>query len=205
MRFRHVLGGLAFRLQQLVDFLILPAVIALFIIIIIEIGFPKTALLYGFTIKIIDISIVVIFAIDLVFKYLRIRNVKRFLRTCWLDIIAVFPFFLVFRFFEPLLLISGISKEIRDTQLIFHEGLEVSKVSSNIVKEVEFTGEVSRARVITGLFKSVNRTPKFLKALPFFEKPTRKHHLERPKKMAASTTKSFPQNYSKFYRLKEKK
>ena len=166
-------------LEKLIDKLVWFAIVALFFIIIIELFFHDFADTYHTAILILDYFVIGIFVTDLIFKYIRIRNIKKFLRSSWLDIIAIFPFFVFFRFLEPFIFLTGISGEIKEIQLIFHESLEISKETSKIVKEAEAAGKLSRARYLTGIFRSIGRAPRFLKAVAFYEQPTGKHHLEK--------------------------
>jgi hypothetical protein len=166
-------------LEKLTDKLVWFAIVALFFIIIIELFFHDFSYTYHSIISTLDYIVISIFIADLIFKYLRIRNIKKFLRSSWLDIIAIFPFFLVLRFLEPFIFLTGLSGEIKEVQLIFHESLEISKETSKIVKEAEAAGKLSRARYLTGFFRALIRSPRFLKAAAFYEQPTGKHHLEK--------------------------
>jgi hypothetical protein len=161
-------------IERLVDYLIPPSLVVLLGIIIIELFFHDIADTYHTLVITLDYIVVGIFVFDLYFKYQRIRNVEKFLKEAWLDILAVFPFFLLFRIFGPLLFISDISKEAKEVQLIFHESLELSKSGSKIVKEAELAGKLSRTRMLTAAFRSIGRAPRFLKAMPFFERPKRR-------------------------------
>ena len=159
-------------IEQIIDFLIWPTILTLLAVIIIELGFQNLADKYHHAIVNIDYSILGIFVADLFFKYMRVRNIKRFVKENWLDIIAVFPFFLLFRILEPLLFaFSDLQKEAKTAQLIFHESLEISKSSTRIAHEVEAAGKISRTRTIVSAFRTAGRSPRFLKAAPFFEKP----------------------------------
>ena len=53
--------------------------------------------------------------------------------------------------------------------------------SSRIIQEAEKAGKVSRVKNIMRFFKPIQRTPRLIKALPFFEQPTGKHHIHDPK------------------------
>ena len=169
-------------LEKFVDVSIGPALIILLVIITIEIFFHNIADKFHHDILVLDYYILGLFVTDLIFKYLRVRNIKKFIRSSWLDIIAVFPFFLIFRLVEPIFfLLSDFQKEFKNAQLIFHESLEISKSSAKIVREIEVVGKVSRARMLTGLFRAIGRSPRFLKAAAFFEQPSGKHHLQKDK------------------------
>jgi hypothetical protein len=165
--------------EIIIDRLVPFAVIGLLGIIIIDFFFQDFKASYELYINIIDYIIVIIFVLDLLFKYLRIKNIKNFLKTCWLDIIAIFPFFLLFRVFESLLLITELPKEITSFQLVFHEGIAFSKETAKIVKEAEEVGKISRVKLIIGMFERVEKTPRIVKALPFYEQPIGKHHLTK--------------------------
>ena len=157
------------------------AVIALLIVIILEFFFAEIAEAYHTAISIADYSIVGIFILDLIFKYLRIKKFKNFLKECWLDIIAVFPFFLIFRVFESFLILAELPKELRQAQLLLHEGLVVSEESSKIIKEAEQAGKISRVKTIIRMFRAVEDSPKLVKALAFYEQPVGEHHLHEVK------------------------
>ena len=165
--------------EKLTDKLVWFAIIALMFIIVVELFFHDFADTYHTAILILDYIVIGIFIADLVFKYLRIRNIRKFLRSSWLDIIAIFPFFIFFRILEPFIFLTGISGEIKEIQLIFHESLEISKETSKIVKEIEATGKLSRTRYLTSFFRAIGRSPRFLKAVAFYEQPTGKHHLKK--------------------------
>ena len=81
--------------EKFVDWLITPAVIILTVLIFGE-------LLFGFDqyepwVTIADLTVVGIFVLDLIFKWRRVHNVKKFVKLYWPEILAVFPFYLIFR------------------------------------------------------------------------------------------------------------
>ncbi len=168
-------------LELLIDRLVPFAVILLFFIIIIEFFFHDIADTYHTTINVLDYSILSIFVLDLIFKYLRIRKIDRFIKECWLDIIAVFPFFLVFRVFESFLIFTELPKEIRQFQLILHEGTQISEQSAKIIREAEEAGKISRVKAIFRIFRGLEYSPKMVKALAFYEQPVGEHHLHAVK------------------------
>ena len=162
------------RLEHLIDFLILPAIFILFIVIVIELFFHDFADTYHTAIIITDYCIIGLFVLDLMFKFNRARSIKSFLRESWLDIIAVFPIFIFLRAIEPLIYLTDFSKEAKNIQLIFHESLEITKSTNKIVKEAEALGKVSRARYITAAVRAIGRSPRFLKGVAFYERPGKK-------------------------------
>jgi hypothetical protein len=176
------------KLEYAIDWLIPWMILILLAIIILELFFHDFAETYHLYINIADYTVIGVFVVDLYFKYIRIRNIKTFFKTCWLDILAVFPFFLVFRFVERFIILIELSKDIKQFQMFFHEGLELEKSgskmiqeSSRIIQEAEKAGKVSRVKNIMRFFKPIQRTPRLIKALPFFEQPTGKHHIHEPK------------------------
>ena len=157
------------------------AVVGLLIIIVLEFFFAETAETYNTIISIADYTIVGIFLLDLLFKYLRIRKFKNFLKECWLDIIAVFPFFLIFRVFESILIFAELPKELRQAQLLLHEGLALSEGSSKLIQEAEEAGKISRVKTIIRMFRGIEDSPKIVKAISFYEQPVGEHHLHEVK------------------------
>ncbi len=104
------------------------------------------------------------FVIDLGFKYHRIRNIPQFIKECWLDIIAIFPFFIVFRFFEGLLGILGISEATAQAQKVLHVGVGVEKELAATVKEgSRVAEELSRAEKLTKYLRAGARSLRLLK------------------------------------------
>ena len=81
--------------EKFVDWLITPAVIILTVLVFGELlfGFDK----YEPWITIADLIVVAIFVADLFFKWQRVHDVKKFVKLYWLEILAVFPFYLLFR------------------------------------------------------------------------------------------------------------
>ncbi|MBI4016568.1 MAG: hypothetical protein HY363_02640 [Candidatus Aenigmarchaeota archaeon] len=97
-------------------------------------------------VSIFDYVIVSFFALDLFFKWSHVRNAKVFIRLYWIDILAVFPFYLVFRLYGLLAgaLIGG--EEIAFGQKIAHETVLLRE--AEIGKEAKFVKEVRLARGI---------------------------------------------------------
>ena len=172
------------KVESFVDRAIPYALIVLAGIIIAEIFFKEFAHKHLLIIEILDYTIIAFFVVDLIFKYLRIRKFKEFIRECWLDIIAVFPFVLVFRIFESLSLFIRLPAEFREGQSIMHTILEGKKEfaeffgrGSKLIEDAKLAGEISRTEKIMKAISPLARSPRLIKALPFYEKPTGMHHL----------------------------
>ena len=111
-------------------------------------------------------------------------QVKNFLKSSWLDILAVFPFFLVFRLWEEIALLLKItSTELRQGQSILHEVVELqkgagrwTKEAARLAQEAEEIGKISRSRYIMRVIRPITRMPRLLKIIPFFERPIKKTH-----------------------------
>lgn len=84
-------------LELFVDKAIPYMLVLLTVIIILE--FTRYAEPLHTPIIIADYIIITFFVVDLVFKWRHTRKVVPFIKLYWLDIIAVFPFYLVFRAF----------------------------------------------------------------------------------------------------------
>ena len=200
------------KIEVFVDKLIPYMLVLLLGIIVIDLGFHEIAEHYHTYILLADYLVIGVFVVDLIFKYIRIRKIPLFLKTCWLDIIAVFPFFLIFRAFERIagLFSKTISEGFSTVQSILHEGVEiekegakilegVEKEGSKIAKEAGKFGKVSRTNKFARFLRPLFRAPRFVKALPFFERPTGEHHIHEP-----GVVKKFKKNRDKKKRGKKR-
>ena len=152
------------KIEIFVDKIIPLLLVILLVIIVGEFAFHEFMLKHSLTIEIIDGFIIFIFILDLIFKYLRIRNIPKFLRASWIDIIAIFPFFIVFRLFEGVLGLLGISETISSAQKIVHVGVEVEKEVSGVIKESELVAkEASRSEKLIRFLRPIARSVRFSK------------------------------------------
>lgn len=176
------------KLEHLVDKLIPYAVFALLIVIIITFFFKDIAHTYEHQIHNIDVAIISLFVVDLAFKFVRVRKVKTFVRKYWLDIIAVFPFYLFMRVAEEAYLLFRLSDTVQESQTALHAGLglkevtAVEKETARIVREAENIGKASRSKFAIRFIRPISRIPRLVKILPYFEKTTGKHHAHDKKK-----------------------
>lgn len=186
------------KIEVIVDKLIPPALIVLLVVIILDLGFSGFVDAHHLEPYMVtaDYAIIALFVLDLVFKYMRTRHIPLFIRKYWLDILAVFPFFLLFRLFE---FASGafsfaVSESAQTVQALVHEGLEVEKggakliqeaekiatQGSRIAREADKLSKMSRSAKFMRFLRPILRLPRFLKAIPrfthFYEKPTGEHH-----------------------------
>ena len=162
------------KIELIVDKSIPYCLILLFFVIIGEIFFKYKVEPYHAYISAIDDIIIFIFILDLVFKYIRTRNFPKFLRKYWLEVIAVFPAFLILRLIEEFVSIANLGETL---QASLHETLEIEKEGKVLVREIESGGkEASRLRYFSRFIRPIARLPRFLKAFSFYEKPTGRHH-----------------------------
>jgi len=152
------------KIEVIVDKLIPSLLVLLIAIIVIEFGFKEFAEKYPLVIEILDGFIIFVFVLDLIFKYLRIRNIPKFLRASWIDILAIFPFFLVFRLVEGIIGVITAGETITSTQKVVHVFVETEKELSGIIKEGEvITKEVSRADKLARFVRPIARMFRFSK------------------------------------------
>lgn len=186
------------KIEVWVDKAIPPCLLLLLIIIVLDLGFPDMVEHYHLHPYIVigDYLIIAVFVLDLAFKWNRTRHIPKFMRKYWLDILAVFPFFLLFRVFE---LAAGafslaVSESAQTAQQLLHEGLEVEKEGakllregekfikegSRVAREAEKVSKLSRSTRFMRFLRPILRIPRFFKAVPkmlgFYEKPHGGHH-----------------------------
>ncbi|MBI2550574.1 hypothetical protein HYV83_05345 [Candidatus Woesearchaeota archaeon] len=161
--------------EVIVDRLIPPLLAGLLVVIVGELFFSHQFEWYKHYADWFDGLVILVFATDLSFKYSRIRKLPTFAKKYWLEIIATIPFFLIFRLFE----FFKLSDLLETSQAFAHEGVvaeRIEKEAAVIVKEAARAGEVSRTARMLNAFRAISRFPRFIKAMPFFEKPTGQHH-----------------------------
>lgn len=173
------------RLEHFTDKSIPYWLVLLLIIIILEFFFKEIASSYQLHINIADYLIIVFFTLDLGFKFHRVRSFKPFLKKYWLDIIAVFPFFLLFRLVDELILFFRLGAEVSEGQRILHSSIELEKIvkeeralrelaelqkESRVFREIQESSQLVR----TQRFARIFRLPRLVKVFPFYEKPIEK-------------------------------
>lgn len=165
------------KLELFIDWIIPYSLVVLFILVAAELILPDAVDPYDFYVSVLDYLIIAIFVADLVFKYIKVRKIPLFLRKYWLDILAVFPFFLMFRIFEGIYVAVGTSQLIKQPQAILHGGIELfEKEGVRLIRVAEKAGTASRTRLALRFIRPIQRLPRFLKIFPYFERPTHEHH-----------------------------
>ena len=132
-------------------------VILLAVLLIIDNPFWKLVDLqeHQLALDIFDGIIVFFFVIDLTYKWFKVRKIPRFIRLYWIDIIAVFPFYLGFRVYREIADFFRIGEEVTETaQKIAHETI--------LLKETELLKEQRLLRD-TELLKETKPGIRFLR------------------------------------------
>ncbi len=172
------------KVEHFIDKLIPYLVLILFVIIIITLFFHNISAKYAKTIHLADTIIISVFIIDLIFKFIRVRKIKKFIRLYWIDIIAVFPFYLLIRVIEEIYLLFRLSDTIQESQSLLHLWTEVAskeagaieKETGKIIRETEKFGKLSRSGFLVRFLKPLTRIPRLLMIFPYYEKTTGEHH-----------------------------
>jgi len=170
------------KLEVFVDKSIPFLLAALIIVVIIDLFFHETAEKFAFQLAVIDGTIITFFVLDLGFKYNKTRKIPEFLRKYWLEIIAIFPFYLILRVFEFAVGFLELSGLVKEGQSILHAGVEVEKEISLVTKETRELSRVERLGVRTSAFnrtfRFVRRVPRFAAAAQFYEDPKHKKEIK---------------------------
>ncbi|MEK6906974.1 MAG: hypothetical protein AABW45_00425 [Nanoarchaeota archaeon] len=167
-------------LEFLADKSIPYLVLVLLILIVLDIFYHEKTIPYENQILILDYFIVLVFIIDLSFKYYRVRNAKTFLKKYWIDIIAVFPFFLMFRLVEEILILTSISQSLTESQKVLHSGVEIGRISrevseeARVLREIQEASRLERTTMFTRILRPLERAPRIWRMLHFYEKPYKK-------------------------------
>lgn len=187
------------KLEHLIDILIPYALVLLIGILVVEFAKPVWMEDYPF-IHYIDYIIVLIFVLDLCFKFHHSKTIPFFLKTYWLEIIAVFPFFLIFRLLDGLGLLTFALGEtaIKEGQSVVHATQGVSKEAEAVAKtlstaekeaaalgrtvgvferEAATVSRLTRAQRLTRFIRPIFDSSKTLHVANFYEHPLhRKPH-----------------------------
>lgn|GEM_PF-1926966 len=107
-----------------------------------------------------DYFILFFFVVDLTFKWFHVRNVVKFVKLYWLDILAVLPFYLAFRIYARVTTFIAVGEEIAEAQKVAHE--VVLAREARLLREAEFLAREERllreARPLTRFIRTVERS-----------------------------------------------
>ncbi len=114
-------------------------------------------------ISIFDALVTVFFVADLCFKWYHVQNLKRFVRLYWIDILAVFPFYVVFRVW---ILVQSFAQAGESAQKIVHEAILLRE--SKLLEEAEFLKKADLAlRESEGLTRALRFIERSLRLFGF--------------------------------------
>src|SRR3989338_4066035 len=99
-------------------------------------------------VSLVDALIVLFFFIDLIFKWYTVRQWKKFLKIYWLDILAIFPFYLITRALITVTALLRVGEELRETEL---------------VKEARIAEEVKQLRETKPFIRALRSIQRFLR------------------------------------------
>lgn len=142
------------------------ALVALLVIIVLELFVHVENYTLERTIQILDGIIIAIFVVDLIFLAIHSKNTRFFFRNYWLDILAVFPFALVFTVVEEIYRGITAAERLVVGQALFHEGLEAEKLLKEGAKE----GKLLK------MLRAVPRGLRFITKSHYFEEFRKKRH-----------------------------
>lgn len=97
----------------------------------------------------LDYFIILFFVADLSFKWYRVHDSLKFIKLYWIDLLAIFPFYTVFRVYR---FAAEIAIATEETQKLVHEAallreakiLREAELSTKIIKEGKFIRLIAR-------------------------------------------------------------
>lgn len=173
---KEYLHKLYHKMELIVDKIVPYLVILLLVLIILDLAFKDEVAPYEVYITLLDYFVLAVFCIDLAFKYIKVRKIPTFLRRYWLDILAVFPFFILFRLFEQVYLVASLPQLLKEPPTLLHESIVLEREGIRLMRAAEKTEKVSRTKMMLRLMKPLQRFPRLLKIIPYYERPTKEHH-----------------------------
>ncbi len=125
------------KIEHIVDRAV-PYILALLSLLII-LEFTHVADEYHDVFIMIDYFIVAFFVIDLCFKWYHTRDVLKFIKLYWIDIIAVFPFYAVFRLYFSVTELFAAGESV---QKILHESVLLRE--TKLLRESEYAAKLAK-------------------------------------------------------------
>ena len=150
----------ASKVEIFVDSLMPIALVMLVVITIIEFSLPQIAERYYIVIDILEVGTIAVFAGDLYYKFMHAKSIPNFLVHNWFYILAVFPFFLIFRLAEKVV------------------GIEMSNTQMSLWLR-SFIGALQESRIarFSETFRFLGISSRMLRAVYFFENPSIRHRI----------------------------
>lgn len=151
----------ASKLEIFIDSLVPYALVLIVVLTVADVFFFNSIRPYYWIVDLLDLVIIWIFMMDLLFKFEHAKSIPNFLKHYWIYIIAVFPFFLVFRLVERFYQISTISS------------------GSTIILGRYLATLFNEARLarFAHIFRFLGVSTRLLRAVYFFENPRIRHKI----------------------------
>ncbi len=106
-------------------------------------------------VHILDGLVIAIFVIDLIFLAIHSRNTRFFFKNYWLDMLAVFPFGLLFTVVERVYEIAVAAERLAVGQAIAHEALEARKGIQVLAESEKFAKGI---RIVTRSLRVITKS-----------------------------------------------
>ena len=169
------------RIEHFVDRVIPYLLAAIIIVVMVEFFNKELAETYHSQIVSFDYVVVTFFVVDLAFKYNRVRDVPRFLKLYWLDILAVFPFVLALRLFSEAILIS--EELVSASRNLFHAGVIIEEAATTAkvaeITNIEKIAKISETERAAKAFETIAKEESLARAAEVISKEGRFARLER--------------------------
>jgi len=149
------------RVRDVTDMLVGPALVIILAVILLEIFLPDLAHNYHTEILVADYAAILVFVVDLGFKFQRATEWESFLRKYWLEIIAIMPGFIVFRVLDTFFVITRSAELSQDA---IHLATRSERLAA-LAGGSELTRVARFERVMLGLA----RTPRLARAIDFYK------------------------------------
>ena len=107
----------------------------------------------------LDGVVIAIFVVDLIFLAIHSRNTRFFFKNYWLDILAIFPFGLLFTVVERAYQVAVATERLALGQAIAHEALEARKVVPILAESEKFTKVI---RIVTRTLRVITKSRFFM-------------------------------------------
>jgi len=147
------------KLENSVDASIPYLVLLLVGVVALELAAPDVA--HTPLVQAVDALVIAVFVVDLLLKYARHEEVEHFIKKYWIDIIAVFPFFLFFRSLSGILAFLKLEHGVfAGVQTSLHALAGISRGGAG----------AARATYAARLVRVVPRIPRLLKIVPYLRR-----------------------------------
>lgn len=112
-------------------------------------------------VEITESVMILFFIIDLIFKWFTVRHWNKFLRLYWIDIIAIFPFYLIARAWISITALVRLGEELGEGQKFLHEFILLRE--TELVKEARIVKESKLLKELNPLIRSLRTIQRFIR------------------------------------------